>query len=93
MLFFILAGLISSSAQAQNCEPVKWVTPAVVSGGVYKGTLSVNCTLKKSNTDIRSITSGFEKIALSKAQSIHSGPVGDSLRGLAARKYDAMVKQ
>lgn len=93
MLFIILAGLISTHAQAQNCEPVKWVTPAVVSGGLYKGTLSVNCILKKNNADIRSINSGFKRKTLDAALAIHSGPVSDTSRGMPAEKYEATIKE
>lgn len=93
MLFVILAGLFSSTVQAQNCEAVKWVTPAVVSNGLYKGTLSVNCVLKKSNSDIRALNSGFKKKTIGSALEVHSGPVNDTTRGLPAEKFEATMRE
>lgn len=93
MFYALLLGLLTTTAFAQDCGPVTWVTPAVVSQGLYKGVLKVECNLKKTNPDIRSIAAGFKRIALSKAQTIHSGPVNDSLRGLPGEKYDITVKE
>ncbi|MCE3014063.1 MAG: hypothetical protein LW878_13465 [Proteobacteria bacterium] len=93
MFYAIILGLLTTTAFAQTCGPVSWVTPAVDSQGLYQGVLRVECTLKKSNPDIRSISAGFKRIALSKAQTIHAGPINETLRGLQGEKFDTTVKE
>jgi hypothetical protein len=93
MFLTIFLGLFSSLVYAQNCEPPKWVSPAEVTNGMYRGTLSVNCILKKSNADIRSINSGFKRKTIGSALSVHSGPIAETSRGLPAEKYDATIKE
>ncbi len=92
MFFAILLSLLSVNAFAQKCDPTQWVTPAVVTGGLYKGVLSVSCVLKKSNPDIRLLSAGFKRLSLSRAQTVHSGPMSDMLRGLSAEKFDTTIK-
>ncbi len=93
MFYAIILGLLSTTAFAQTCGPVSWVNPAVVTQGLYKGVLRVECTLKKSNPDIRSISAGFKRLSLSRAQTIHAGPISENLRGLPGEKFDTTIKE